>query len=608
MLNLNHIYHGSALEMLRTLPDGCIDTVCTSPPYYGLRDYGTAKWVGGDEKCDHVKKKQAKRNNSGGVSNKPLERGETEYSSESSKILYNDVCSKCGAIRIGQIWDAVEGCEHEFYQHVKPKTSGGKLQSTLQGGKSTQNISAPNKPQTSNICSKCGAWCGELGLEPTPELFIKHLVQIFSQVRRVLKPSGTIWVNIGDSYWGGKGQSGQKDPEIQKQRHKEGKSITASPSQMGGLGITMPKDAKHHTIKPKDLIGIPWMLAFALRSDGWYLRQDIIWSKANPMPESVTDRCTKSHEYIFLLSKSRQYYFDNKAILEPAMYDGRKDTQFKGGVKYVGEQVYATDNPQSFLERGHERWPNTLPNHKFGNRDGQLDGLHSGKNWTPQTMPERGFKEKDGDNGLSKQHHGADINSPNVMMVKDGSNIPVHSGYYGPNGEPMYQMKDGIPARNKRSVWNINTFPYPEAHFATFPEELPEYCIKAGSSEHGCCADCGAPWERITKKTTSMEGGSGKAGRTAEDANANGKWQDQQGNKNIKLGPVITTSTVGWRKTCKCSTNDIMPAIILDPFFGSGTTGSVARRLGRNFVGIELNEEYIKLAKKRLHQAMGMFA
>ena len=158
---------------------------------------------------------------------------------------------------------------------------------------------------------------GQIGLEETPEQFVEQLVQVFREVKRILKDDGTLWLNLGDSYWGGKGKSGSRDGEYQEERAINGKSLNKKHQQMGGKGETRPTDKKHDVIKPKDLIGIPWMVAFALRSDGWYLRQDIIWHKPNPMPESVTDRCTKAHEYIFLLSKSKQYYFDNDAIRGP---------------------------------------------------------------------------------------------------------------------------------------------------------------------------------------------------------------------------------------------------------------------------------------------------
>lgn len=201
-----------------------------------------------------------------------------------------------------------------------------------------------------------------------------------------------------------------------------------------------PTDGKHSVIKPKDLIGIPWMVAFALRVDGWYLRQDIIWQKSNPMPESVTDRCTKSHEYIFLMSKSRNYYYDYEAILEPANYDGRKATKMQGSKKYQNGFAPTDENPNTLHVKGHERWSRMI-----GRTERKMEGTNYGG---------------------------------------DGKGLHGHSGYYDKDGNPRFnQFEDGTPARNKRSVWTVNTKPYKEAHFATFPPELIEPCILAGSRE-----------------------------------------------------------------------------------------------------------------------------
>jgi len=260
----------------------------------------------------------------------------------------------------------------------------------------------------------------QLGLEETPEEYVENMVKVFRGVKRVLKDDGTCWLNLGDSY--------ARTPNSQVSQ--------------SGLCATKNDDKKYEyshkknygdIIKPKDLVGIPWRVAFALQADGWYLRQDIIWHKPNPMPESVTDRCTKSHEYIFLLSKSAKYFYDNDAIAEKTL---------------------------------------TMDN---SDRDRDLTKLNN----TPGRSKMNGLKTNN------------------------------------------YQT------RNKRSVWTINTKPYKDAHFAVFPPKLPELCIKAGSSE----------------------------------------------------GDVI-----------------------LDPFFGSGTTGWVAQRLGRKWIGIELNPEYIKIAEKRFIQ------
>lgn len=180
----------------------------------------------------------------------------------------------------------------------------------------------------------------QIGLEETPEQFIENLVKVFQEVKRVLHPSGTLWLNIGDSYWGGKGASGQGSPEYQNARKN---TFNKGHHQIGGSKKTRPTDGKHHEIKPKDLIGIPWMLAFALRADGWYLRQDIIWAKPNCMPESVKDRCTKNHEYIFLFSKSKKYFFDHEAIRTPT---ANKRSVWRVSPKPYSEAHFAVYPPE----------------------------------------------------------------------------------------------------------------------------------------------------------------------------------------------------------------------------------------------------------------------
>ena len=184
---------------------------------------------------------------------------------------------------------------------------------------------------------------GQIGLEKTPEEYVSKMVEIFREVKRVLKKEGTLWLNLGDIY-AGSGKGAWDNKEVQKEIYVPDKDSPQCKLKKVPQGL-----------KPKDLIGIPWMVAFALRADGWYLRQDIIWHKPNPMPESVTDRCTKAHEYIFLLSKSKHYYYDHEAIKEPAAYDGRKDTLLKGSPKYE-KGVVPGQVEHSMAAKGHERW------------------------------------------------------------------------------------------------------------------------------------------------------------------------------------------------------------------------------------------------------------
>ncbi len=273
----------------------------------------------------------------------------------------------------------------------------------------------------------------QIGLEPTPDAFVAALVGVFREVWRVLKDDGTVWLNLGDSYAAGKAgrtDYGTGDP-----------TSTLGPSRNGLPGNTRPGPvilrSAPEGLKPKDLVGIPWRVAFALQADGWYLRSDVIWHKPNPMPESVTDRPTKAHEYLFLLTKSERYFYDAAAIKEPVTADMARRA-----------------------EAGHTRG------------QGKVDASRNDATTVRPALIE-----------------GAD--------------------------------------RNKRSVWTVPTMPYAGAHFATMPEKLVEPCILAGS----------------------------------------------------RLGDRV-----------------------LDPFMGSGTVGAVAERLGRRWVGLDLNLAYHQLAKKRTAQ------
>ena len=305
------ILNGDALEMLRTLPDESVNCCVTSPPYYGLRDYGAA---------------------------------------------------------------------------------------------------------------------GQIGLESTPEQYIERLVAVFREVRRVLRDDGTLWLNIGDSYWGGKGSNGSSKA---RRTASERRYLQSAGTVMID---TRPTDRNHPVIKPKDLIGIPWMLAFALRADGWYLRQDIIWAKPNPMPESVRDRCTKAHEYIFLLTKSARYWYDAEAV----------------GENFADERMGCSGA-------------------KFG-------------------TPEQYAKEsgRSGDQGLARFNKGR--GGKNAMRgqghFRDGENGPANRA-----GRDMQNVGAEGFTRNRRSVWTITTKPYTEAHFATFPPELPRICIMAGCPADGVVLD-----------------------------------------------------------------------------------------------------------------------
>jgi hypothetical protein len=263
-------------------------------------------------------------------------------------------------------------------------------------------------------------------------------------------------------------------------------------------------------LKPKDLIGMPWRLAFALQEDGWWLRSDIIWSKPNPMPESVTDRPTKAHEYLFMLTKREKYFYDAEAVREKAVY-GEMRSKFRGDGVYV-----------------------------YG----------------------RSFD-----------------NSSGTKTSTAGMERPL------------------CTHRNLRTVWTISTHPFPGAHFATFPPALVETCLKAGTSEQGCCVKCGAPWVRETKKT-----GERQTRWSASNSLAIvvGGTHRERTTQNVMTTTQNVMTTTGWRQTCRCDTSETVPCTVLDPFFGSGTTGIVADRLGRAWIGCELKPEYLEIFRTRM--------
>jgi len=334
----------------------------------------------------------------------------------------------------------------------------------------------------------------EIGQEETVDEYVQKMVEVFREVRRVLRDDGTLWLNLGDSYMAAKN--------------------CAPPPQTIGGQRGMPSDfvpgnrKDQKGLKTKDLIGIPWRVAFALQADGWWLRQDVIWHKPNPMPESVTDRCTRAHEYIFMFSKKSHYFYDHEAIKEAAV-----------------SAPHAPGNKNR-----------TQPEDK-GARD-------------PALEPER---------------------------------------VWGGDGK-----------KNKRSVWTVNTKGYKGAHFAVYPKELITPCILAGSSEHGCCSKCGTPWVRKVETTRSFESGSGKSGNMPEGKNGK-NLQGGGETRDIRRGPVCHTKTVGWESNCSCEA-EVVPCTVLDPFTGSGTTAVVALSNGRNYVGTELNPEYVKIAEDRIRE------
>lgn len=527
------ILEGHWLDKARELPDKSIHMVVTSPPYWGLRAYKTEP----------------------------------------------------------QVWGGRPDCEHDWTDYKSNGQSGGNSKKLAIKG--VENFQA-FEGATCATCATCGAWRGELGQEPTPALFIEHLVEVFREVRRVLRDDGTLWINIGDSYATGAGSVGEH-PGGGKQgaRWKDHSKGRGTPSRADGTGShsyvgpmiqmnRLPISGR----KAGDLVGIPWTLAFALQADGWYLRRDNIWAKVNCMPESVYGTRWEKHRI---------------KIKEGTGPDGgkahRRDPN-RGDIApslHVNVPAEWTDCPGCkkcdtndglILRRGSGR-PTTSHEYifmlsktadYFYDSDAVAEAVTSGPSDIKKMVEGR---DRIGGKSLS--------NADPLNAANSGTNI----GNKRAVGNPT--------SRNKRSVWTITSQPYTEDHFAAFPEELPEICIKAGTSERGVCAKCGDPWARVVNVETETEQVYGDRDRDCFPGR-NGDGVQKRAAENPS-----TKRTLGWRPTCDCNAGEPIPATVLDPFLGRGTTGTVALRLGRDFIGCDLQPNYVTMARKNMNNEAPLF-
>jgi DNA modification methylase len=486
------LYLGDVREVLAELEPESVDCVVTSPPYWGLRDYGTASWEGGDPGCDH------------------------------------------GA------------------QRLERRQSGA--QPTLDGGIPG---SLRDKPRTT--CVLCGASRvdRQIGLEQTPDAFVASIVELGRQLRRVLADHGTFWLNLGDSYAtssGGGNPAGSSDGQVSR-------------------GDRPVERRLRGRLKPKDLVGIPWRVALALQDDGWWLRADVIWSKPNPMPSSVTDRPTVAHEYVFMLTKRARYFFDQDAAREPYL------TSRPPGSAIAETGHYGTGNGNGGLSSELAAVKDRLEAER---RAGQvpIDGLEGepparragleGGAYAPPGQPPHGNAR-----GPDGRRQTKVVGKSKSEQYRDGERWPNEDG------------------RNIRSVWEIATQPYDGAHFATYPEALVRRCLQASCPER-VCRTCGQPSVRIAEVSYENPGN-----RTTNEPRSQERKHLEHGTAGYAQRLERRSTTLGWSD---CGHDDWRPGTVLDPFMGSGTTALVARKLGRHAVGVELNQDYADLCAERLQQ------
>ena len=525
---------GDVFDNIKKLDDNSIDCVVTSPPYWGLRDYGTSSYEGGDPNCQHTITDGIVDNKN----NKLIERPDRASDKKN--------CVKCGAKRIDK----------------------------------------------------------QLGLEPTYQEHIQNIVELFRAMKPKLKDSATIWLNYGDSYAATVNGTKAKDVLNDDRAFRD-----------------KPFSTIQGSLKPKDLVMIPNRIAIALQDDGWWIRSEIIWHKPNPMPESTKDRPTSAHEKIWLITKSKKYYYDADAIREPLtsssltrlnqpnLKNQKGSTRGNGGMKQNGNMKavfgkYQTDENEKKHRQGMSKTRGSkivqtrpkLPSQKefvnYLKNKTSLKDLVDNTNIKKTTI-EHWFRNDEVGFAFPSVEDWNKIKDLINDWTDEFNNIDYGLTYIETH---LDEIKNNPIGRNKRNVWTVTTKPCKEAHFATFPKDLIEPCIKAGCPEK-VCVKCGKPQVKqfyrdkstLPVKRNKRDGDGDRAvGGVYQ------KWLEENPPQ-IKIKP-----------SCDCNA-DFKPGVVFDPFGGSGTTGIVAKLFNRKSIMSELNPEYIKIAKARINKEFGMF-
>lgn len=508
-----------------------VNLVTTSPPYWGLRDYKIPPTVwGGDPACAH------------------------EWTE--SIVAHAATYEPNSKVR----WNHRNNGRGEEQAHMVDR-AGWERKEVQQG----------------TFC-RCGAWLGNLGLEPDYRMFITNMVEVFRLVRDLMADDAVCFLNLGDSYAGG-GNGGHNYPESSGK-----KQLTNVGSTTAGRNGFVPRG-----LKPKDMCLIPARVAIALQDDGWYIRSAMPWLKRNGMPDSVTDRPSQSIEYVYMLTKRERYFYDGEAVkvrsspatnarlaqnVDAQVGSGRANGGAKtnGNMKAVGQRP----NPASW----------------YGS------SFHRGK--TGEMMETRGHRKLAEAGSGTKNNDSMD---DALAVMPSARNFRVSDPFFN-SWQGMWTDDIGDPL-----AMVVNTKGYKGAHFATFPPELIRPLVLAGTSAHGHCPKCGAGWKRIVEKGEAdlahqrACGGDVDGnydGEATKDYDGTGA-QDPSAVKARILDGMRERKTTGWQASCKCDVAPV-PAIVFDPFFGSGTTGEVAQELGRNWLGCDISTDYEPLQRERTQQ------
>jgi DNA modification methylase len=536
---VNTIICGNSLDVLRLMPSESVHMAITSPPYWGLRSYKTP------------------------------------------------VC----------IWDGNPTCEHEWSNIIEKSHGGG-----------TNGIVYNNKDERihftaeSSTCAKCGAWRGELGHEITPESYISHLIQIFDEVKRILKPDGSLYVNIGDTYYGS-GGSVWHTPDT--------KNLGRKTFECGAYPTASVSQKKHEFLQPKSQTCIPEMFVLEMIKHGWIKRNTIIWHKPNCMPESTEDRFTRDFEPMYFFTKNNKilYWTNEKSLdlivrkpktnIEGIDWEWRSCRRCEGTGHKIdtdGDNDDDENNYQCTIESFFEENENGNGNGSNDNTDKSDQKIvckscsGTGKVKYPLWVSHDSYFEQQfdpytepldrwGGQSLKKD-------TSKTADYKKLQNIGWSSAFRV--GRPMRPNPLG---RNKRCVWNIKVASFKDAHFAVYPEELLVTPIKAGCPEY-VCTNCGMPRVKIYRPTGNYTVYSGYGSKTGEHI------------KVIPSSSILTKEVqekeLAGYSSCACDNAEYLPGIVLDPFMGSGTTALVALKLGRRFIGIDSNQKYVDMATERI--------
>jgi DNA modification methylase len=602
------LYVGDVRDVLASLPDESVHCVVTSPPYWGLRDYGTGAWDGGEPDCDHIR--TFTRDQSQGGTRSEGWDGNFRNTAKPLPVAYSDICGKCGARRVDQ----------------------------------------------------------QLGLEPTPDAYVTTMVDVFREVRRVLRRDGTCWLNLGDSY------AANRSYQVSQTRNPN--------HDFGASNATIVPDG----LKPKDLVGIPWRVAFALQADGWCLRSDVVWSKPNPMPESVTDRPTKAHEMLFLLTKAdwkgppRSHYDDIPAsdlrwiaglldcegsIVIRREAPGANDYGAHAAQVSIGstsrpllERLAEIIGEGNVLERGGTNapmfywqtsgkmaygllravYPHLIVKQRQARCAIHLETLkyHRGN---AQRLTEKQIAERDliWEAVKSLNHFG----DPDLSAIPEpvyGRWVPARYFYDADaireefEARPQQRLTANVDmplgkARIEAGVQQGN--PQGGTHVSRFTvqnETLICGCVEAGcgrtfdQADCGCachrvCEECGGSYAHFMWCSSQRRGPDGRKKTTvkAQDGSAQHRDGERWPNSGRNARSVWEIATQPYAEAHFATFPEELArrciaagcpqdGVVLDPFMGSGTTALVARKLGRRSIGIELNPEYAELAARRLSQ------